>query len=235
MKKIIKVITTVVAVAAAAAVGKVVYDVMADKKRREEEDFEFFNDIDDDFVGMTATPSMPEPEAKAVSRPEAKKEAKEAASKVAAKTTAPKATTKTESPKDTRKTESPKATTKTESPKATSKTSAPKATKKTGGSSAKKASDLTCKDVIDCTAKLLNVSAEDILSKSRKGDVANARRVAIYLCATMLDVSNSTICEEFGGIASSSVSNAKKIVADKMKEDDELAADVEDIMDELKG
>ncbi len=217
MKKIIKVITTVVAVAAAAAVGKVVYDVMADKKRREEEDFEFFNDIDDDFVGMTATPSMPEPEAKAVSQPEAKKEAKEAASKVAAKTTAPKATTKTESPK------------------ATSKTSAPKATKKTGGSSAKKASDLTCKDVIDCTAKLLNVSAEDILSKSRKGDVANARRVAIYLCATMLDVSNSTICEEFGGIASSSVSNAKKIVADKMKEDDELAADVEDIMDELKG
>ena len=65
--------------------------------------------------------------------------------------------------------------------------------------------------------------------------MANARRVAIYLCATMLDVSNSTICEEFGGIASSSVSNAKKIVADKMKEDDELAADVEDIMDELKG
>ena len=217
MKKIIKVITTVVAVAAAAAVGKVVYDVMADKKRREEEDFEFFNDIDDDFVGMTATPSMPEPEAKAVSQPEAKKEAKEAASKVAAETTAPKATTKTESPK------------------ATSKTSAPKATKKTGGSSAKKASGLTCKDVIDCTAKLLNVSAEDILSKSRKGDVANARRVAIYLCATMLDVSNSTICEEFGGIAPSSVSNAKKIVADKMKEDDELAADVEDIMDELKG
>lgn len=217
MKKIIKVITTVVAVAAAAAVGKVVYDVMADKKRREEEDFEFFNDIDDDFVGMTATPSMSEPEAKAVSQPEAKKEAKEAASKVAAKTTAPKATTKTESPK------------------ATSKTSAPKATKKTGGSSAKKASGLTCKDVIDCTAKLLNVSAEDILSKSRKGDVANARRVAIYLCASMLDVSNSTICEEFGGIAASSVSNAKKIVADKMKEDDELAADVEDIMDELKG
>ncbi len=217
MKKIIKVITTVVAVAAVAAVGKVVYDVMADKKRREEEDFEFFNDIDDDFVGMTATPSMPEPEAKAVSQPEAKKEAKEAASKVAAKTTAPKAATKTESPK------------------ATSKTSAPKATKKTGGSSAKKASGLTCKDVIDCTAKLLNVSAEDILSKSRKGDVANARRVAIYLCASMLDVSNSTICEEFGGIAASSVSNAKKIVADKMKEDDELAADVEDIMDELKG
>lgn len=217
MKKIIKVITTVVAVAAAAAVGKVVYDVMADKKRREEEDFEFFNDIDDDFVGMTATPSMPEPEAKAVSQPEAKKEAKEAASKVAAKTTAPKATTKTESLK------------------ATSKTSTPKATKKTGGSSAKKASGLTCKDVIDCTAKLLNVSAEDILSKSRKGDVANARRVAIYLCASMIDVSNSTICEEFGGIAASSVSNAKKIVADKMKEDDELAADVEDIMDELKG
>ncbi len=207
MKKIFKVITTVFAVATAAAVGKIVYDVMADKKRREEEDFEFFNDIDDDFVGMTATPSASEPEVKVEDKPEAKVEAKAAASKVAAKTTVTKTTSKSESPK---------------------------ATKKSGGSTAKK-SGLTCKDVIDCTAKMLNVSAGDILSKSRKGDVANARRVAIYLCATMLDVSNSTICEEFGGVAASSVSNAKKIVADKMKEDDELAADVEDIMDELKG
>ncbi|MCR4611910.1 MAG: hypothetical protein K5644_08435 [Lachnospiraceae bacterium] len=93
---------------------------------------------------------------------------------------------------------------------------------------------ITCQDVIDCTANVLGVSAEDILSKSRKGDVANARRVAIYLCATNLDVTNATICEEFGGIGSTSVSNAKKNIAAKIKEDDELAADIEDITDELK-
>ena len=99
----------------------------------------------------------------------------------------------------------------------------------------KVASSLSCQDVIDCTADVLEVSSEDILSKSRKADVANARRIAIYVCANELKASNATICEEFGGIGSTSVTNAKKSIADKLKEDDELAADVEDVKAALKG
>ena len=93
----------------------------------------------------------------------------------------------------------------------------------------------TAQDVIDCVADVLEVSSEDILSKSRKADVANARRIAIYVCANELKASNATICEEFGGIGSTSVTNAKKSIADKLKEDDELAADVEDVKAALKG
>ncbi|HAQ52264.1 MAG TPA: hypothetical protein DCR12_05815, partial [Lachnospiraceae bacterium] len=106
----------------------------------------------------------------------------------------------------------------------------PKAKKK----ELKKAQSLTCLDVIDCTSDVLGVSTEDILSKSRKADVANARRVAIYICATELKVTNAVICEEFGGIGATSVTNAKKSIGDKIKEDAELKADVEDIVDGLK-
>ena len=81
---------------------------------------------------------------------------------------------------------------------------------------------------------MLGVSAEDILSKSRKADVANARRVAIYVCSTELKVTNATICEEFGGIGATSVTNAKKNISDKIKEDPDTKADIEDIVDELK-
>lgn len=207
MSKIFKAVTTVVTVGVVAVVGKVVYDVMMDKKRREEEDFEFFNDIDDDFDYITkasagGTVKDPKP---TVAQTEAPK---------AAKVTAGASPTKSES-----------------KPKTTAK---PKATVKTQTAAKGNVNGITCQDVIDCTANVLNVSAEDILSKSRKGDVANARRVAIYLCANNLGVSNSVICEEFGGIGASSVSNAKKAVADKIAEDDGLAADVESIADELK-
>ena len=96
------------------------------------------------------------------------------------------------------------------------------------------ATSLTCQDVIDCVSDVLEVSSEDILSKSRKADVANARRIAIFVCANELKVSNATICDEFGGIGSTSVTNAKKSVADKIKEDDIFASDVEDVIAALK-
>lgn len=121
-------------------------------------------------------------------------------------------------------------TAKPETKETKPKETKPKAKKK----ELKKAQSLTCLDVIDCTSDVLGVSTEDILSKSRKADVANARRVAIYICATELKVTNAVICEEFGGIGATSVTNAKKSIGDKIKEDAELKADVEDIVDGLK-
>ena len=226
MKKVGHYIMLAVAIISGAIVGKIIYDVVSDKKKREAGDREFLDDIEDDFAGLNAV--MPQSNKSSEKEQEKKEEVKATTAEPA------KAAAVTEKKAET--TAAPKTTTSAQ-PKA-SISAKPKAVKKVNVSGAKPAnknkSALTCKDVIDATAEVMNVSAEDILSKSRKGDVSNARRIAIYLCANNLGLSNTAICDEFGGIGATSVTNAKKIVTDKIKEDDEFAADIEDIADELK-
>ena len=178
MKKVLGAIATLFTAGAAVLAGKLVYDAMQDKKRREEEDIEFLNNIEDDFAHISDVESTGQ-----VKRPVATK-------KVPAK----------------KENKEPK----------------------------KRSSKISCLDVIDCTAKVLGVSSDDILSKSRKGDVASARRVAIYICSVNLNIDNATICEEFGKIGANSVTNAKRNISEKLKTDDELTADIEDITYEIK-
>ena len=231
MKKVFRVIMMTVAAVSGAIVGKLIYDAVSEKKKREEKDREFLDDIEEDFAGLNAV--MPQ----AVQNSSKEQEEKEET----VKTPGTKGTAKTDS-KETSAAEAqskPKTAEAAQDSIKTSNTPAkPKAVKKVNVSgtktAAKEKKGVGCLDVIDAVAEVMSVSAEDILSKSRKGDVANARRIAIYLCAADLDVSNAEICEAFGGIGAASVTNAKKIIADKLKEDDELAADIEDITDELK-
>ncbi len=208
MKKVFGAITTVLAIGVGAVAGKIIYDALQDKKKREEFDREFLNDIEDDFFGFS---DASETKGDSVSAKEtvdriAKEAAKEAAAQVAASTAS----------------KAPTATKKVDVNKP--KTSAPKKTNDKAKAE--------CKKAIDAAASVLGVSAEEILSKSRKGEVASARRVAIYVCSTELKIADSDICDGFGGIGSSTVANAKKNVAEKIKEDDDFAADVEDVIDE---
>lgn len=211
MKNFLKALVTVAAAGAAVVAGKLCYDFFV-KKNGKMYDDDFFDDLDDDFADVTFDDdffnfdSEPEKEEPVKAEPAKEESVAKEPKAEPAKKAAPKATVK--------------------------KPVAKKATPKK--SSAKKAQSLTCLDVIDCTSDVLGVSTEDILSKSRKADVANARRVAIYICSTELKVTNAVICEEFGGIGATSVTNAKKAVGDKIKEDADLKADVEDITDELK-
>ena len=208
MKKVFGAITTVLAIGVGAVAGKIIYDALQDKKKREEFDREFLNDIEDDFFGFSDASEAKGDSASAKETVDriAKEAAKEAAAQVAASTAqkAPTATKKVDVSKP--------------------KTSAPKKTNDKAKAE--------CKKAIDAAASVLGVSAEDILSKSRKGEVASARRVAIYVCSTELKIADSDICDGFGGIGASTVANAKKNVADKIKEDDDFAADVEDVIDE---
>lgn len=217
MKKFFKAIMAVAAAGAAVVAGKLCYDFFVKKNGGMDDDF--YDDLDDDFSEVIFEDEFfsfdSEPEAEA--EPEPVKVVKVNPAKPATDT---KADEKKEEPKKA----APKATVKKPVAKKT-------AAKKTDS---KKAQSLTCLDVIDCTSNVLGVSAEDILSKSRKADVANARRVAIYVCSTELKVTNATICEEFGGIGATSVTNAKKNISDKIKEDPDTKADIEDIVDELK-
>ncbi len=219
MKNLFKAIMAVAAAGAAVVAGKLCYDFFVKKNGEMNDDF--FDDLEDDFSEVIFEDEFfnfdVEPEKEPEVKPEPVKVVKVNPAKPATDT---KADEKKEEPKKA----APKATVKKPVAK---KTNAKKA-------NTKKAQSLTCQDVIDCTSNVLGVSAEDILSKSRKADVANARRVAIYVCSTELKVTNATICEEFGGIGATSVTNAKKNISDKIKEDPDTKADIEDIVDELK-
>ncbi len=209
MKKVFGVITTIAAIGVGAVAGKVIYDALQDKKKREEFDREFLNDIEDDFFGFSeASGSAGESSSAKETVSTIAKEAAKVAAKQVEASTAPKA---------------PTATKKVDVSK--TKTSAPKKTNDKAKAE--------CKKAIDAAANVLGVTADEILSKSRKGEVASARRVAIYVCSTELKIADSDICDGFGGIGSSTVANAKKNVADKIKADDDFAADVEDVIDEV--
>jgi len=207
MGKLFKALTGIATVAAAGVAAKLCYDYFKEKQYSDLLSPEFFDDIEDDFKEFDDDFFNEE-----ITVPKKAEPAKNES-----------APAKKEEPA------APKAS-------APAKKADPKKATATKKAPAKKvASSLSCQDVIDCVADVLEVSSEDILSKSRKADVANARRIAIYVCANELKASNATICEEFGGIGSTSVTNAKKSIADKIKEDDELAADVEDVKAALKG
>lgn len=214
MKNLFKAIMAVAAAGAAVVAGKLCYDFFVKKNGEMNDDF--FDDLEDDFSEVIFEDEFfsfdVEPEKETETKSESVKVVKVNPAKPATDT---KADEKKEEPKKA-------------APKATVKKPVAKKT------NTKKAQSLTCQDVIDCTSNVLGVSAEDILSKSRKADVANARRVAIYVCSTELKVTNATICEEFGGIGATSVTNAKKNISDKIKEDPDTKADIEDIVDELK-
>lgn len=207
MGKLFKALTGIATVAAAGVAAKLCYDYFKEKQYSDLLSPEFFDDIEDDFKEFDDEFFSEE-----ITVPKKAEPAKNESAP--AKKEAP-AASKAAAPEK-----------KAEPKKATATKKAP---------AKKVASSLSCQDVIDCVADVLEVSSEDILSKSRKADVANARRIAIYVCANELKASNATICEEFGGIGSTSVTNAKKSIADKLKEDDELAADVEDVKAALKG
>ena len=208
MGKLFKALTGIATVAAAGVAAKLCYDYFKEKQYSDLLSPEFFDDIEDDFKEFDDEFFNEE-------------------------ITVPKKAAPAKNESAPAKKEAPAASKASAAPKASAPAKKATATKKVPAK--KVASSLSCQDVIDCVADVLEVSSEDILSKSRKADVANARRIAIYVCANELKASNATICEEFGGIGSTSVTNAKKSIADKIKEDDELAADVEDVKAALKG
>lgn len=206
MSKVFKGIIGLVVAGCAAKVG---YDIYCEQQRKQQDE-EFLNDLNDD-IDLEDDDFFEDENVKATP---VKKVAKAADEKtVAKKTTAKKTTAKKTTAK---KSETKKTTTKKAD------------TKKDAAYSV-----ITCQDVIDCTANVLDVTAEDILSKSRKADITEARRVALYLCAEELKADKETILGDFGGLGQSSLTSAKKAVKDKMKADEEFAANVKDVISEM--
>ncbi len=199
-----KVFKGIIGLVVAGCAAKVGYDIYCEQQRKQLDE-EFLNDLNDD-IDLEDDDFFEDENVKATP---VKKVAKAADEKTVAKKTTVKKTTAKKS--ETKKTTTKKADTKKDAAY----------------------SVITCQDVIDCTANVLDVTAEDILSKSRKADITEARRVALYLCAEELKADKETILGDFGGLGQSSLTSAKKAVKDKMKADKDFAANVKDVISEM--
>ena len=59
--------------------------------------------------------------------------------------------------------------------------------------------DLTIEDIVRKVSQATRITEKDIVGKSRKKEIAQARQTAMYLCRTLLDISLNNIGIYFGG------------------------------------
>ena len=59
--------------------------------------------------------------------------------------------------------------------------------------------DITIEDIVRKVSQATRITEKDIVGKSRKKEIAQARQTAMYLCRTLLDISLNNIGVYFGG------------------------------------
>tara|TARA_B110001454_G_C12517020_1_gene349354 strand:- start:296 stop:664 length:369 start_codon:yes stop_codon:yes gene_type:complete len=75
--------------------------------------------------------------------------------------------------------------------------------------------DLTVEDVVRRVSELSNVSEKEIVGKSRKMEIAEARQVSMYLCRNIMGTSLNNIGVYFGGRDHTTVMHAVKTIDEK--------------------
>lgn len=83
--------------------------------------------------------------------------------------------------------------------------------------------------IINAVADYYGLTKQQITSKTRTKNIANARHIAIYLCRKLLDLSYIKIGDEFGGRDHSTIISACSKVEKQIKSDHTYKAAVEDI------
>ena len=76
--------------------------------------------------------------------------------------------------------------------------------------------DLTVEDVVRRVSELSNVSEKEIVGKSRKMEIAEARQVSMYLCRNIMGTSLNNIGVYFGGRDHTTVMHAVKTIDEKL-------------------
>ena len=90
-------------------------------------------------------------------------------------------------------------------------------------------------DIIDRVADFYNLSTDDLLSRSRKQEIAKARQVAMYLCRELTDQSYASIGTRFGGRDHSTVIHAYKKIEDRMDVEPDVRDEVQNIRKRVGG
>jgi chromosomal replication initiator protein len=93
---------------------------------------------------------------------------------------------------------------------------------------------LDAADIIEQVADYFRLSEDDLLSRSRKQAVAQARQIAMYLCRELTDESYSHIGTRFGGRDHSTVIHAYRKIDEKLESDTSLREDVSSLESRLR-
>lgn len=94
--------------------------------------------------------------------------------------------------------------------------------------------EVTIKNIIDKVAAAFGVSAEDIKSEKKKGNISNARQVAMYIMREVTTLTYEEIGAEFGGKKHSTVIYSIEAAESKMDDNVKLKSTVFDIMKSIK-
>ena len=93
---------------------------------------------------------------------------------------------------------------------------------------------LDAAEIIEQVADYFRLSEDDLLSRSRKQAVAQARQIAMYLCRELTDESYSHIGTRFGGRDHSTVIHAYRKIDEKLESDTSLREDVSSLESRLR-
>jgi len=93
-----------------------------------------------------------------------------------------------------------------------------------------KRENVTLESIIKVVSKELNIKPSEIKSRSRSIQIANARRIVIYLARNLTPNSMPALAKFFGMKDHSSVSKAMKKIQETVEND----ADFKNIVEELK-
>jgi chromosomal replication initiator protein len=94
-------------------------------------------------------------------------------------------------------------------------------------------SDLTIEEIVRRVSTITRISVKDIVSASRKMEIAEARQVSIYLCREILGTPLVSIGMHFGGRDHSTVLHACRVVEKKTKVDQRISTLVGELKNEL--
>ena len=93
---------------------------------------------------------------------------------------------------------------------------------------------LDAAEIIEQVADYFRLSEDDLLSRSRKQAVAQARQIAMYLCRELTDESYSHIGTRFGGRDHSTVIHAYRKIDEKLESNTSLREDVSSLESRLR-
>lgn len=94
--------------------------------------------------------------------------------------------------------------------------------------------EMTPENIQHLVCDFFNVDRNDVMSKSRKREIAQARQVAIYLTKSLTDLSLKAIGQRFGGRDHSTVIHSIQAVEDLIKTDRNFKQQMEEIQKKVK-
>jgi chromosomal replication initiator protein len=94
--------------------------------------------------------------------------------------------------------------------------------------------DLTIDKVQKVVCDYFNITRDDLLSKTRKRQIVQARQIAMYMSRTLINCSLSTIGAEIGGKDHATVLHACKTIEERLTIEKSLQEDLEKIENEFK-